>query len=51
MITTGADDGFWARGSWSGTPNLDIVSKKIVVKALAVKGDAWLSCVAVHDEP
>ena len=26
-------------GSWSGTPNLDIVSKKFVVKTFTVKAD------------
>ena len=26
-------------GSWSGTPNLDIVGKKFVVKTFAVKAD------------
>ena len=47
MITTGADNVLglhWlvrgtSCGSWSGTPNLDIVGKKFVVKTFAVKAD------------
>ena len=38
---SGCRPGWWGAncGSWSGTPNLDIVRKKFVVKAFAVKAD------------